>query len=85
MTAAARFVCPACGAEYALVRVEADVVEPYGHLLCRSCGGPLDAYEGRFILKYFLISRPRRTGLSRTTGPRPIEHPPSIAAVASKR
>jgi hypothetical protein len=26
---------------------------------CLSCGGPLDGRENAFILKYFLVERPR--------------------------
>ena len=28
-------------------------------ITCRSCGTPLEGREGRFILKYFLVSRPK--------------------------
>jgi len=28
-------------------------------LVCRSCGGPLNGREGRFVLKYFLVDRPK--------------------------
>jgi predicted RNA-binding Zn-ribbon protein involved in translation (DUF1610 family) len=58
--AMSRFDCPNCGARYALVRVEAEGVEADGELACRSCGGPLQGYDGPFILKYFLVERPRR-------------------------
>ena len=33
----------------------------------RNCGAPLNGREGRFILKYFLIDRPRRTRLGRAS------------------
>jgi hypothetical protein len=55
-----RFDCPNCGARYTLVRVEVEAVEADGQIACRSCGGPLNGNEGRFILKYFLVDRPRR-------------------------
>jgi predicted RNA-binding Zn-ribbon protein involved in translation (DUF1610 family) len=59
--AMSRFDCPNCGARYALVRVEGEGVEVAGaEIACRSCGGPLQAYGGHFILKYFLVERPRR-------------------------
>jgi len=55
-----RFDCSNCGAKYELVRVEA----PAGpttdrEITCISCGGPLRGREGKFLLKYFLIERPR--------------------------
>ena len=54
------FDCSNCGAKYKLVRVEA----PAGpttdrEITCISCGGPLHGREGKFLLKYFLIERPR--------------------------
>jgi hypothetical protein len=47
-----RFDCPHCGATYTLVRVEAESARADGQIACRSCGGPLDGHDGRFILKY---------------------------------
>jgi hypothetical protein len=49
------FACPTCGAKYKVVRVEAPPTPHEGQLVCRSCGGPLNAREGRFVLKYFLV------------------------------
>jgi len=60
-----RFDCPHCGATYTLVRVEAESARADGQIACRSCGGPLDGHDGRFILKYFLVDRPTR--LDRST------------------
>jgi predicted Zn finger-like uncharacterized protein len=52
------FQCPHCAAKYALVKVEA--VSPVNSKVrCVSCGGPLDGRENAFILKYFLVERPR--------------------------
>jgi len=28
---------------------------------CRNCGGPLDARDGAFILKYFLVGTPKKS------------------------
>jgi transcription elongation factor Elf1 len=53
------FACPNCGTRYTLVRAEADRASASGQLVCRSCGGPLNGREGRFVLKYFLVDRPR--------------------------
>jgi hypothetical protein len=55
-----RFECPHCQAEYKLVRVDAPVVESTQEIFCRSCDGPLQGRQGRFILKYFLVSKRRR-------------------------
>jgi hypothetical protein len=86
MTAATRFECPACGAIYALVRVEVDAVKSTDQLACRSCGGPLDSYDGRFILKYFLIDRPPRPKRSPVTERRRlIERPKSPGLVTFRR
>jgi hypothetical protein len=55
------FNCPACGAEYKVVRMEATSAEtPDEELQCRNCGGPLDARDGNFILKYFLVKTPKK-------------------------
>jgi predicted RNA-binding Zn-ribbon protein involved in translation (DUF1610 family) len=53
-----RFECPNCGAGYKLVRVETDVLVER-QITCRSCGAPFHGRDGRFILKYFLVERPR--------------------------
>jgi hypothetical protein len=53
------FACPTCGVRYKLVRADADEASASNQLLCRSCGGPLNGREGRFVLKYFLVDRPR--------------------------
>jgi DNA-directed RNA polymerase subunit RPC12/RpoP len=52
------FECPTCGAQYKVVRVEAESVSANQQLVCRKCGGPLHGRDGRFILKYFLVDRP---------------------------
>jgi hypothetical protein len=54
------FSCPNCNAKYRLVRVEAEPEPSHGRIECYHCGAPLNGREGRFILKYFLIDRPRR-------------------------
>jgi DNA-directed RNA polymerase subunit RPC12/RpoP len=52
----ARFNCANCGAPYEVVRVEAPTTAD-GEIACLSCGVPLEAREGRFVLKYFLVGR----------------------------
>jgi len=52
--------CPTCGAKYKVVRVEAPVTPGEGRLVCTSCGGPLNAREGRFVLKYFGVGGSKR-------------------------
>jgi len=66
---AVRTNCPHCGAAYKVVQVEAasDPVE----ITCRSCGGPLQGREGRFLLKYFLVDK-RRKAPPPVTGSRHI-------------
>jgi transcription elongation factor Elf1 len=56
------FNCPACGAEYKVVRMEATSAETsHEEVQCRNCGGPLDARDGAFILKYFLVGTPKKS------------------------
>ena len=55
------FRCLNCGAQYKIVEVEA----PPGpttdrEIPCLCCGGPLHGRQGRFLLKYFLVERPKR-------------------------
>ena len=52
------FNCPNCGAKYKVVEVEAPSAT--ADLTCVSCGDPLPARDGGFLLKYFLVQRPRR-------------------------
>jgi hypothetical protein len=52
------FNCPHCGAQYDLARVEADTVTVGEEITFCRCGGPLNGREGRFLLKYFLVSHP---------------------------
>ena len=54
--AVGRFICPNCAALYMVVRVRAAPLAFYLQVTCRSCGGVLDAQEGHFILKYFLLA-----------------------------
>jgi transcription elongation factor Elf1 len=56
------FNCPACNAEYKVVRMEAaSAGKSDEQIECRNCGGPLDARDGAFILKYFLVGPPRKS------------------------
>ena len=55
-----KFRCPTCEAKYEVVRVEAAPRPTTDReISCLSCGGPLHGREGKFILKYFLVERPR--------------------------
>ena len=58
-TQSSSFNCPNCNAAYRLVRAEGDPHANYREITCRTCGAPLSGREGRFILKYFLVDRPR--------------------------
>jgi hypothetical protein len=55
MTEAPRFARQTCGCEYKVARVEAKLSSGEGRLTCTSCGGPLNAREGGFALKYFRV------------------------------
>jgi predicted RNA-binding Zn-ribbon protein involved in translation (DUF1610 family) len=55
-TSATPFDCPNCGARYNVVRMESHKVDLDNQITCRSCGGPLQGREGKYILKYFLVS-----------------------------
>jgi predicted Zn finger-like uncharacterized protein len=46
--------CPHCGAKYNVVRVEAAPGLKDREVICLSCGGPLAAREGAFVIKHFL-------------------------------
>lgn len=50
---ASPFNCPNCEAQYQVVKVEAPPVMGERQLTCLSCVGPLNARDGRFLLKYF--------------------------------
>ena len=63
-----RFVCPNCGAGYKVIRAEAGPETMDRGITCRSCGGPLDSSEDGFVLKYFLVERPRVQALGQRSG-----------------
>jgi hypothetical protein len=53
--------CPHCDAQYHVVRMESSANSiPDREVICLSCGGPLLAREGGFILKWILVSPLRR-------------------------
>ena len=54
------FACPNCNALYELVKVEAGPETVDREMACRSCGTPLSAMEGKFVLKYFLLRKAGR-------------------------
>jgi predicted Zn finger-like uncharacterized protein len=60
--------CPHCEARYFVVRVEADSTSVDREITCISCGGPFNGREGKFILKYFLASEPRKQAGKRYGG-----------------
>ena len=61
-----QFECPNCAAKYEFVRVEAPRVPTTDReITCVSCGGPMNGREGKFILKYFLVERPKRRAYAR--------------------
>ena len=54
------FACPECQARYKVVRMRTEPAASYPTLQCMVCRQPLAATEGDSILKYFLVSRPKR-------------------------
>ena len=56
----APFECPNCGSQYKLVRVETETALPEQKLPAVSAVDRCTVREGPFILKYFLVNRPRR-------------------------
>lgn len=62
------FNCPNCGAVYRVIQAEAGPESKDREITCRSCGGPLHGREGSFVLKYFLVERPRIQVLGRRSG-----------------
>ena len=57
--------CPNCAAKYELIRVEAPPETTDCEITCVSCGGPLRGHQGPFVLKYFLVERPKRRASGR--------------------
>jgi predicted Zn finger-like uncharacterized protein len=55
------FKCPNCIALYQIVKAEAGPDTVNREITCRSCGGPLPAREGKFVIKYFLLRNAART------------------------
>ena len=57
------FECPDCGAQYKVVRQEADQTQLHSsnpkQLKCLTCGRPLDSCDGKFVLKYFRVKASR--------------------------
>lgn len=50
------FKCPNCAALYQVIRVESGPETTADQeVACRACGAPLDAHDGEFVLKYFLL------------------------------
>ena len=60
-----KFECPNCAAKYELIRVEAPPETTDCEITCVSCGGPLRGHQGPFVLKYFLVERPKRRASGR--------------------
>jgi predicted Zn finger-like uncharacterized protein len=53
--------CPSCHTQYRVVRAEAGPeTTTDGEIPCKTCGAPMHAREGAFILKYFRVASPKR-------------------------
>ena len=57
-TTTTQFNCLDCNALYHLIKVEAGPETVDRELNCRTCGAPLPARDGQFVLKYFLLQKP---------------------------
>jgi hypothetical protein len=68
LTRAAEFNCPQCGALYKLIRVEAPPSSDEREITCRNCGAVLQGREGPYILKYFMVNRPKQVAARRRRG-----------------
>jgi hypothetical protein len=60
-TTTTQFNCTNCNALYHLIKVEAGPETVDRNLNCQACGAPLPARDGQFVLKYFLLRKPRKT------------------------
>jgi predicted Zn finger-like uncharacterized protein len=49
------FKCPNCGTFYQIVKADAGPETDDRQIKCRACGAPLNARDGQFVLKYFLM------------------------------
>jgi hypothetical protein len=54
------FACPSCQARYKIVRIKFDAGAIHQALQCTVCRQQLAPTEGDNILKYFLVSAPRK-------------------------
>jgi predicted RNA-binding Zn-ribbon protein involved in translation (DUF1610 family) len=56
-TAEVNFICPNCGSLNEVMKAGAvpEAIDP--DIACPTCGGPLPAREGQFVLKYFLLRK----------------------------
>jgi hypothetical protein len=55
------FICPQCKSHYKLVRVKPGTRTTDRAIYCKVCGHPLAPRDGEDVLKYFLVSKERRT------------------------
>jgi len=74
----ARFSCNHCGSRYKIVRVEASVVDDDSQIACVICGMPLQAYEGKLALKYFLVGGGKQSGEALRSRLRPMQPPGAV-------
>jgi hypothetical protein len=57
MAAGEAFTCSNCNAFYQVVKAEAGPETDNREIVCRNCASPLVGREGKFVLKYFLLSK----------------------------
>jgi hypothetical protein len=53
--------CPSCRTQYRVMRAEAGPETTADVEIPCTCGAPLPAREGAFILKYFRVESPKRS------------------------
>lgn len=54
--------CSSCHTQYRVVRAEAGPeTAAEAEIPCKTCGAPIPAREGAFILKYFRVASAKRT------------------------
>jgi hypothetical protein len=54
------FSCPACGALYQVVKVEAGPESVDREIACRTCGAEFPGRDGELVVKYFLLRKAAR-------------------------
>jgi predicted Zn finger-like uncharacterized protein len=54
--------CPNCKVRYHVVKVKVGAAAVDRPVTCRGCDGPLPGRDGSFVMKYYPLRKPKRTG-----------------------